>query len=114
MATDKEIVEGLIGELRRGTVVLAVLSQLKEPQYGYSLVQRFTDKGMPIETNTLYPLLRRLEAQGLLRSVWETDGAKPRKYYVRTAQGTDVYDRLKQKWNATVKTIATLIHEEDE
>lgn len=113
MATDREIVDSLISELRRGTIVLSVLSQLSSPQYGYSLVQRMAKKGMDIETNTLYPLLRRLEMQGLLQSIWETDGAKPRKYYTLTAQGTTVYSMLKQEWNQTVKAIAVLIEEDD-
>lgn len=112
MATDREIVDGLVSELRRGTIVLSVLSQLENPQYGYSLAQRLAEKGMDIETNTLYPLLRRLETQELLKSVWETDGAKPRKYYKLTDQGATVYSMLKQEWNQTVNTIAVLIEED--
>lgn len=105
------IVEGLVSELRRGTVVLSVLSQLKEQQYGYSLVQTLTEKGMPVEANTLYPLLRRLEAQQLLTSIWETDGAKPRKYYVVTEIGKEVYKSLKKEWNLTVAGVAALMEE---
>jgi DNA-binding PadR family transcriptional regulator len=64
-------------ELRRGIVVLAVLSQLRTPQYGYSLRQALSDQGMPIEEGTLYPLLRRLEAQGLLASEWRIVDGPP-------------------------------------
>ena len=111
MPTGKEIVEGLLSELRRGTLVLSVLSQLDKPQYGYSLVQLLSEKGVPIEANTLYPLLRRLEGQELLKSMWETDGAKPRKYYVLTEKGSDVYKQLKEKWTKTVQGMNALIGE---
>ncbi len=111
MATEKELLDSLLSELRRGTVVLAVLSQLTRPQYGYSLVQLLAEKGMPVEANTLYPLLRRLESQGLLQSEWETDGAKPRKYYVITEQGKHVYVMLKKEWVSTMHSIASLIGE---
>ncbi len=95
---NEEIIAGFLQELRRGTIVLAVLSQLKNQMYGYSLVQILGEKGMPVEANTLYPLLRRLESQGLLQSLWETTGAKPRKYYSITEQGKSVYDLLLSQW----------------
>jgi DNA-binding PadR family transcriptional regulator len=63
------ILTNLITELKRGTLTLCVLSQLTEPQYGYSLLQVLCDKQIAIEANTLYPLLRRLESQGLLQAV---------------------------------------------
>src|SRR5262245_53460546 len=74
-------------ELRRGAIALAVLSQLRKPQYGYSLRQALAEKGMPIEEGTLYPLMRRLEEQGLLTSEWKTDVGSPRRYYTLSAQG---------------------------
>ena len=111
MPTGKEIVEGLLSELRRGTLVLSVLSQLDKPQYGYSLVQLLSEKGVPIEANTLYPLLRRLESQELLESMWETEGAKPRKYYALTEKGRDVYTQLKEEWAKTVQGITALMEE---
>ena len=111
MPTGKEIVEGLLSELRRGTLVLSVLSQLDKPQYGYSLVQLLSEKGVPIEANTLYPLLRRLEGQELLKSMWETDGAKPRKYYVLTEKGSDVFTQLREEWTKTVQGITALMEE---
>lgn len=64
-------------ELRRGVVVLAVLSQLRTLRYGYELRQSLVDRGLPIEEGTLYPLLRRLEAQGVLRSEWRTADGPP-------------------------------------
>ena len=93
-----EIVSGLILELRRGTLILLVLSQLEKPMYGYNLIKVLEERGIPIEANTLYPLMRRLESQGLLKSEWETDGAKPRKYYVLTEDGTIVLERVKNHW----------------
>jgi len=111
-----EILSGLILELRRGTIVLCALSQLKRPTYGYHLVSRLAQMGIPVEANTLYPLLRRLEAQGLLSSSWELDGPKPRKYYVTTEVGSDVHDRLKNVWESTVASMNALwsITQEDE
>ena len=83
MDEKNELLLNFILELRRGTLVLSVLSRMAEPKYGYALVQSLEKEGMRIDANTLYPLLRRLEKQGLLESVWETGGAKPRKYYRR-------------------------------
>lgn len=111
MPDQQELLDSLSTEVRRGTVVLSVLSQLGDRQYGYSLVQTLAQKGMGIEANTLYPLLRRLESQGLLTSEWDTDEAKPRKYYKRTALGSEVYTRLKQIWKDTVAGMATLLEE---
>ncbi|NTV78605.1 MAG: PadR family transcriptional regulator, partial [Clostridiales bacterium] len=68
-----DIISGMIMELRRGTIVLCVLSQLEKPMYGYSLVSALSDSGIAVEANTLYPLLRRLESQGMLESKWETE-----------------------------------------
>ncbi|HEX5007453.1 MAG TPA: helix-turn-helix transcriptional regulator, partial [Hyphomonadaceae bacterium] len=68
-------------ELRRGVIVLAALSQLREPQYGYSLRQALAEQGMMVEEGTLYPLLRRLETQGLLASEWRIEDGPPRRYY---------------------------------
>ena len=70
-------------ELRRGVLVLAVLSRLRSPQYGYSLRQALAEGGMPIEEGTLYPLLRRLESQGLLASEWNVEYAPPRRSSMR-------------------------------
>ncbi|MHC1693084.1 MAG: PadR family transcriptional regulator [Sphaerochaetaceae bacterium] len=101
----REIVDNLILELRRGTLVLSVLSQMREPRYGYSLVEFLNGKGISIEPGTLYPLLRRLEKQGLLSSEWETSTAKPRKYYVLSETGKDVYQKLCQEWKTMTASI---------
>lgn len=95
---------GLI-ELRRGVLVLAVLSQLRQRQYGYSLRQALVEGGMPVEEGTLYPLLRRLESQGLLDSEWDTDTAPPRRYYKLNTEGRGVLAELAAAWRAQVEVI---------
>jgi DNA-binding PadR family transcriptional regulator len=96
-------------ELRRGVVVLAVLSQMASPQYGYSLVQSLAEQGLDVEEGTLYPLLRRLEKQGLLQSEWEVGEARPRKYYQLSKQGRKVLDTLTGDWFETVDVMQTLL-----
>lgn len=85
-------------ELRRGVVVLAALSQLSAPRYGYELRQALADKGMPIEEGTLYPLLRRLETQGLLQSEWKIEDGPPRRYYSMNADGRKLLKKLTESW----------------
>lgn len=88
-----EITAGNLQELRRGTVVLACLTALRSPSYGYALLDFLSERGMPVDANTLYPLLRRLEKQGLLTSEWNTDEARPRKFY-RTSPAGDALARI--------------------
>lgn len=104
-----ETVSGLVQELRRGTLILLVLSQLKEPMYGYDLVKKLNEKAIPIDANTLYPLMRRLESQGMLTSRWDTGEAKPRKYYQITQDGTAVLEKTKTYWNAFSKNVNELL-----
>ena len=104
MVTNSEkeaLYDKLLLELRRGVSMLAVLSQLREEQYGYSLKQSLDAKGMAINEGTLYPLLRRLENQGLLESDWlVVDDARPRRYYKMSQDGETVYANLVQEWQA--------------
>jgi PadR family transcriptional regulator PadR len=106
--TEEQIVQ-LRLELRRGIVVLAVLSQLDTARYGYSLIQRLAEQGLDIEEGTLYPLLRRLEKQGLLESEWETSEARPRKYYRISALGRDVLTMLTAEWLETVEVMRRIL-----
>jgi DNA-binding PadR family transcriptional regulator len=106
-----ELISGFLLELRRGTIILCVLAKLKSPTYGYSLIAELSQTGIAIEANTLYPLLRRLEGQGLLVSSWNTDGAKPRKYYSATDLGKEVYTSLKKHWYNTVSNVNTLLED---
>jgi DNA-binding PadR family transcriptional regulator len=96
-------------ELRRGVLVLAVLSQLRTPQYGYSLRQALAARGMPIEEGTLYPLLRRLEEQGLLTSEWRIEEGPPRRYYTLSPKGTELYDDLTDNWRELIATMDRLL-----
>jgi PadR family transcriptional regulator, regulatory protein PadR len=104
----QEIVTNLQQELRRGAIILCVLSQLTEPKYGYALIESLEKKGIRIEPGTLYPLLRRLEKQELLSSEWETSGAKPRKYYILSGTGRQVYELLLNDWDDLERTMNTL------
>ena len=81
-------------ELRRGTVVLACLLALREPEYGYALLKRLDSAGIPSDANTIYPLLRRLEDRGLLESEWNTDDSRPRKYYRTSRAGLQLSAQL--------------------
>jgi DNA-binding PadR family transcriptional regulator len=91
--------EKLVQELRRGTLVLAVLSQLKEAKYGYSLISELSEQGLEIDQGTLYPLLRRLEADGLLESEWNIEGSRPRRYYVISKLGRELLEELSEEWH---------------
>jgi PadR family transcriptional regulator, regulatory protein PadR len=96
-------------DLRRGALVIAVLSQLHEEQYGYSLKKALGDRGLEIEEGTLYPLLRRLETQGLLESKWKVEGARPRRYYVLNAYGAKVLEELTANWRTLVRSMERLL-----
>jgi DNA-binding PadR family transcriptional regulator len=96
-------------ELRRGVVVLAVLSQLQTARYGYSLIQELAAQGMEIEEGTLYPLLRRLEQQGLLESDWEVGEARPRKYYRISPLGQEVLTTLSAEWFETAAVMHRIL-----
>jgi len=99
----------LEAELRRGVLVLAVLSRLRTPQYGYSLRQALEAGGMPIEEGTLYPLLRRLEASGVLESAWNTEGAAPRRYYWLSEEGRRLYGAMGDTWRRQVSVLDALM-----
>jgi DNA-binding PadR family transcriptional regulator len=102
---------GHVQELRRGSVVLACLSVLREPRYGYALLDLLKAAGIEVDGNTLYPLLRRLERQGLLTSAWNTDDARPRKYYSVSPSGERVRERLAAEWAALDGSIRALLQE---
>lgn len=108
------LLNSLSTELRRGTLTLAVLSQLDTPQYGYSLVQLLEKSGIEIVQSTLYPLLRRLEKQGLVTSSWDTSESRPRKYYVLSDYGTDIFLELKKEWIKNAHELYTLLEGDDD
>jgi len=104
-----EMYENTLNELRRGVIVLAVLSQLNEEQYGYSLLKLLSEQGLELDQGTLYPLLRRLESQGLLSSDWNTEGSRPRRYYVISPEGQAMLPRLKEEWNKIVSMLEMML-----
>ena len=109
MTEIKDPMDSLILELKRGTQVLGVLSQLKKPLYGYSLVSNLSKRGMDIEKNTLYPLLRRLEKQNFLESEWNVEESRPRRYYKLSTKGYEVLATLSEEWEKLNQTIASLL-----
>ncbi|HWD61790.1 MAG TPA: PadR family transcriptional regulator [Humibacter sp.] len=99
---------GHLQELRRGTVVLACLLSLRAPDYGYALLERLETLGFATDAGTLYPLLRRLEKQGFLTSSWNTDEARPRKFYQTGAAGLALAQTLLADWSAITDSIRAL------
>jgi PadR family transcriptional regulator, regulatory protein PadR len=110
--TDEQI-NKLRLELRRGILVLAVLNQMDRARYGYSLIQRLAEQGMDIEEGTLYPLLRRLEKDGLLESEWEVTENRPRKYYRISPDGREVLTALNAEWLETVEVMRRILQGEN-
>ena len=103
-----ELFENLKLELRRGSVVVAVLAQLRTEHYGYALRKALDDQGLAIDENTLYPLLRRLESQGLLDSEWREEEKRNKRFYRLSAEGRRLLDLLLAEWeriNASLKRI---------
>ncbi|MFX0539286.1 PadR family transcriptional regulator [Ornithinimicrobium sp. Y1847] len=96
-------------ELRRGTAVVAVLALLDEPRYGYALLEELAAAGVEVEGNTLYPLLRRLEKQGLLTSEWNTEESRPRKFYALTDQGRGALGALAAEWRSIRSSLDRLL-----
>lgn len=104
-----EVYDKLTQELRRGVLVLAVLSRLEEERYGYDLISRLDEKGLEIEQGTLYPLLRRLEEQDLLTSEWNVEGSRPRRYYQLSGQGREMLTALRDEWHSLTEVINQLL-----
>ncbi len=105
-----KLFESLTFEMRRGVLVMAVLTQLHEPRYGYALKQGLAEQGLNIKEGTLYPLLRRLEDQGLLDSKWEVvNDARPRRYYQSNENGKALEAKLRLDWQQMQTVINTLL-----
>src|SRR5580698_4560506 len=93
-----ELFESLRLELRRGCLILAVLAQLRVELYGYTLRKALADEGLAIEESTLYPLLRRLETQGLLTSQWREEEKRNKRFYRLSAEGERILEQLLAEW----------------
>jgi|SRR5690554_1574085 len=105
----EQIIENLSVELKRGVQIIIVLSFLKEPKYGYSLLSILEENNIVIEAGTLYPLLRRLESQGLLEATWDTTESRPRKFYNLSKNGYIVLERLIEVWQDMNKNMENII-----
>jgi PadR family transcriptional regulator, regulatory protein PadR len=102
---EDDLFEKLRVELRRGSLILAVLGALREERYGYTLRQTLEDAGLAIDEGALYPLLRRLESQGLLVSEWREEAKRTKRFYRLSPDGTDILAQLLAEWNAIGESI---------
>src|SRR3984885_14342234 len=107
-----EVFENLKLELRRGCLIVAVLAQLRAEQYGYTLRKALADDGLEIDEGTLYPLLRRLESQGLLASEWREHEKRNNRFYRLTDPGTDILERLLAEWRDIDSSIEAILDKE--
>ena len=110
--SETEALDTHLQELRRGTVVLACLRLLRQPGYGYGLLEELNARGFDTDANTLYPLLRRLEKQGHLTSEWNTDEARPRKFYRTSSAGSRLARALTEDLARVVAAIDALPEED--
>jgi len=109
MKSDPNLFENLRNELRRGSLVLAVLAQLRAEQYGYTLRKCLADHGMAIDEGTLYPLLRRLEAQGLLVSEWREEEKRNKRFYKLSPDGEEMLEQLLAEWKNIDTSISEIV-----
>jgi PadR family transcriptional regulator PadR len=97
---NNEVLENLRLELRRGCLILAVLAELRSERYGYTLRKALAQQGMEIDEGTLYPLLRRLESQGLLASEWREEDKRNKRFYRLSADGKQILKQLSAEWKS--------------
>lgn len=109
MANDTDIFESLRQELRRGSLILAVLGQLRAEHYGYTLRKALAEAGVEIDEGALYPMLRRLEAQGLLTSEWREEEKRNKRFYRLSALGTETLPRLEGEWRALNRSLSGIL-----
>ncbi|NQD35960.1 PadR family transcriptional regulator [Permianibacter sp. IMCC34836] len=105
---EPDLFEKLRLELRRGSLTLAVLVQLRSEHYGYTLRKALAELGLDIDEGTLYPLLRRLEAQGLLTSEWREEDKRNKRFYRLSAEGQPVLEQLLAEWRALDAALARI------
>jgi len=104
-----DLFENLRLELRRGCLVLAVLAQLRTEHYGYALRKALAGLGMAIDENTLYPLLRRLESQGLLVSEWRDEEKRNKRFYRLSGDGQRILDQLLEEWQNINSSLTRIV-----
>jgi PadR family transcriptional regulator PadR len=103
------IFDSLRLELRRGCLIVAVLAQLREEHYGYTLRKALADEGLAIEESTLYPLLRRLETQGLLTSQWREEDKRKKRFYRLSPDGETTLEQLLVEWNGINESLHKIL-----
>ncbi len=106
-----EILENLKMELRRGCLIVAVLAQLRTEQYGYTLRKALADDGLAIDEGTLYPLLRRLETQGLLVSQWREEDKRNKRFYRLSPAGQQILGQLLEEWQNINTSLNRMLQE---
>jgi PadR family transcriptional regulator PadR len=111
-APSSELFENLRLELRRGCLVVAVLSALRAEQYGYTLRKELAEHGMEIDEGTLYPLLRRLEAQGLLLSEWREQDKRNKRFYRLSGEGKAMLKQLLAEWQSIDASLNGILKEQ--
>ena len=111
MTLDASIFDNLRSELRRGSLILAVLAQLRTEQYGYTLRKALADDGLAIDEGTLYPLLRRLESQGLLISQWREEDKRNKRFYRLSPEGETILRQLMEEWNSINRSLERILQE---
>ena len=111
--SNPDIFENLRLELRRGCLVLAVLGTLGKEQYGYTLRRILTEHGIAIDESTLYPLLRRLESQGLLKSRWREEDKRNKRFYQLSAEGKQILKQLIAEWQGIDSSLRDILKEAD-
>ena len=104
-----DLFENLRLELRRGLLVLAVLAELRSERYGYTLRKALEASGMPIDEGTLYPLLRRLEDQGLLTSVWREEDRRRKRFYRLSREGATTLKQLLAEWKSIDSSLSRIV-----
>jgi PadR family transcriptional regulator PadR len=110
---DADLFENLRLELRRGSLILAVLAQLRNEHYGYALRKALADRGVAIDENTLYPLLRRLETQGLLISEWREQDKRNKRFYRVSPEGERILRQLLEEWNSMNSSLNRICEEQN-
>jgi PadR family transcriptional regulator PadR len=109
MTISENLFENLRLELRRGCLTLAVLAQLRQEHYGYTLRKALAERGLAIEESTLYPLLRRLETQGLLASEWREEDKRNKRFYRLSSDGQRIFGQLLEEWQAINTSINSIL-----
>jgi PadR family transcriptional regulator PadR len=109
MTIDPNVLDNLRSELRRGSLILAVLAQLRSEQYGYTLRKALSEHGMDIDEGTLYPLLRRLETQGLLVSEWREEDKRNKRFYVLSPEGKQILQQLLAEWRSIDSSLTAIV-----